>query len=81
MVFIRYLSFKTGINPSARSRIDMSALTGSQKLELTSSRIFGFNIGGNQRNGSKELRKPLVGDKRAERYNLNINDNEDIELL
>ena len=29
MVFIKYPVFKTGINPSARSRIDINNLTGA----------------------------------------------------
>ena len=49
MVYIKFPCFKTGINPCARSRIDMSALSGTDKLLLTSARIFGFNLGGNMR--------------------------------
>ena len=29
MPFLKHLSFKTGINPSLRSRIDVNALTGT----------------------------------------------------
>ncbi len=45
MPFIKYPSFKTAISPSAKSRFDPENLTGTQKLALTSSRIFGFRIG------------------------------------
>ena len=55
MVFIKFPCFKTGINPSMRSRIDMTNLTGTLKLLLIRSRIFGSTIGGNLRSGSKAI--------------------------
>jgi len=68
MVFVRYPSFKCGITPSIKSRIDPNNLTGTHKLLLTSARIFGFNIAGLHKTGSKVLRKSLQGQKRYERY-------------
>jgi hypothetical protein len=46
MVFIRRISFKTGINPSLLSSFPMDGkYTGTQKLLLVQSRIFGTKIG------------------------------------
>ena len=45
MVFLKLPSFKLGQIPSIRSQFDLNKLTGTQKLDLISSRIFGHNIG------------------------------------
>jgi hypothetical protein len=45
MPYIKIPKFKTGINPSPRAMFDLTNLTPSQKLDLTSARIFGSNIG------------------------------------
>lgn len=65
MPFIKVLSSKLGIFPSMRSGINMEKLTGTQKLQLTSARIFGHSIGGNLKNGNKALKKNLKAEGRA----------------
>lgn len=55
MPYIKLPNFKLGINPSLRSKINPLALTGTQKILLASSRIFGTGIGGNLRSGSQQL--------------------------
>lgn len=55
MPFIRLPKFKTGINPSKASEFDMTKLTGTQKVQLAGTRIFGQQIGGNYRSGAKVL--------------------------
>eukprot|EP01016_Furgasonia_blochmanni_P009574 TRINITY_DN13971_c0_g2_i6.p2 TRINITY_DN13971_c0_g2~~TRINITY_DN13971_c0_g2_i6.p2 ORF type:complete len:172 (+),score=31.90 TRINITY_DN13971_c0_g2_i6:208-723(+) len=78
MVYIKRLSWKTGINPSNWTRIDLNNLTPTQKLMLISARIFGTTFGGNLRNGNKVLRAPLKGEKRLIRYQAPLYD---IKLL
>lgn len=68
MPYIKIPKFKTGINPNHRSMFDLANLTPTQKLELTSSRIFGHNIGSNHPSGIKVLRRVLVGPARFMRY-------------
>ncbi len=63
MPYIKLPTFKTGINPSAQTQFDLKNLTGTQKLMLISSRIFGHTYGGNMRSGSKVLRSNLQGYK------------------
>ena len=76
MPFLKHLTFKTGVNPSLRSRIDVNSLTGTQKLQLTASRVFGNMVMGNQSSGRKELRKNLKGQRMMERYALPLWDME-----
>ena len=46
MVYIPRISFKTGVNPSlVRTFPTNGQYTGTQRLMLTSSRIFGTKIG------------------------------------
>lgn len=70
MPYIKYLTFKTGINPSVRSRFDINNLTGTQRLQLTSCRIFGNMIMGNQKSGRKEMRRNMRGERYLERYSV-----------
>lgn len=63
MPYIKLPNFKMGINPSVRSKIEPLALTGTQKLLLASSRIFGTSISGNLRSGNKELSKKFSPEK------------------
>ncbi len=53
---MKWLTSKTGINPSFRNAFDMKKLTGTQKVQLAGSRIFGTYIGGNERSGNRALR-------------------------
>ena len=64
MPFIKYYTFKTGVNPSLRGNLDPKFLTGTQKLMLTTSRIFGNRIPGNAPSGVRAIRAPLKGAKR-----------------
>ena len=59
MPYIKLPKFKTGINPSVASDFDMKNLTATQKIMLASSRIFGYNISGNYRNGSNVMKKAI----------------------
>ena len=62
MVFIRLPTFKTAINPSVKHTFAQDGnFTPLQKMLLTRNRIWGNIVGGNERSGYKELRKPLVG--------------------
>jgi small subunit ribosomal protein S33 len=71
MTFLKLL-WKTGINPSARSRMNLKKLSGRDKLALTSARIFGTNISGNLQSGNKQFRKKLIAAKRLIRYNVPV---------
>ena len=68
MVFVRFPSFKTGVNPSVRSQINPASLTPEQKMLMTKNRIWGNMVGGNERSGYKELRQPLKGPARGHYY-------------
>jgi len=59
MPFIRYQNFRTGVYASKAGDFDLKNLTGTQKLMLASSRIFGSKIGGNLKSGAKVLNAPL----------------------
>lgn len=72
MPYIKYLSFKTGINPSIKSRFDLNCLTGTQKLMLASSRIFGNSYNGNERAGTRVMRSNLRGAKRLSIFEIPI---------
>lgn len=68
MPYLKFPTFKFGRNPSLRDAYDLSNLTGTQKLTMTASRIFGFRIGGNLRGGNKILRNKLMGAKRLSMF-------------
>ena len=52
MVYIRRLSFKTGIGPSPLTRLRKSnVFIGREKLYLAKTRIFGDMIAGNYKSG------------------------------
>lgn len=72
MPYIRYPSFKTGVNPCIRNQIDMNYLTGTQKLMLANTRIFGTTIPANMRNGNRVLKAPLKGAKRLSIFEVPI---------
>ena len=72
MPYWKYMTFKTGVNPSIRSSFNMECLTGTQKVMLASSRIFGDSIGGNMRNGNRPLRANLKGAKRLSIFDIPI---------
>ncbi|KRX05331.1 hypothetical protein PPERSA_00632 [Pseudocohnilembus persalinus] len=59
MVFLKVPKFKTGITPSKANQFDLNNLTGTQKIQLAGSRIFGYTIGGNKSSGAKVLQKNL----------------------
>ena len=63
MPYIKLPCFKLGINPSARSKFNPLALTGTQKVLLASARIFGTAIGGNLRSGNQHLSKKFSPEK------------------
>lgn len=42
MGFFRFPKLKLGVNPSVAGDFDMKKLTGTQKVMLASSRIFGY---------------------------------------
>jgi hypothetical protein len=48
---IRLTNFKTGINPTAKSLMNINKLTPSQKLNLVYCRIWGSHIGDNYKSG------------------------------
>ena len=68
MVYVRFPYLKTGINASAQTMINATALTPSQKLLFARNRVWGNMIGGNERTGYKELKKTFAGEKRASYY-------------
>ncbi|EGR32354.1 hypothetical protein IMG5_086270 [Ichthyophthirius multifiliis] len=70
MPYLKLPTFKLGINPSARSKFDPKNLTGTQKIQLASCRIFGSTIGGNLRSGGKELKKRDVSHKILDEFNI-----------
>ena len=72
MPFIKYYTFKTGVSPSIRGSLDPKCLTGSQKLMLTSARIFGGRIGSNSPAGTRAIRAPLKGAKRMSMYDIPV---------
>ncbi len=76
MPYLKYFTFKTGTNPSVRSSFDLNCLTGSQKLQLASSRIFGNAIGGNMRSGNRALRAHLKGAKALSIFEIPIWDHQ-----
>lgn len=67
MVYVRFPTFKTGINASPMTRIDMAKLTPTQKLLFARNRIWGNMVGGNERSGYKEL-KQMAPHSRAAYY-------------
>ncbi|KAL4454911.1 hypothetical protein ABPG74_006293 [Tetrahymena malaccensis] len=74
MPYIKLPNFKMGINPSLRSKLNPLALTGSQKIMLASSRIFGTNISGNLRSGNQELQKKFSPEKELAEFNTYAHD-------
>merc|ERR1739838_128614 len=57
MVFIPRIVFKSGIHPSALSKFPTDGnYTGTQRLLLAQTRIFGTKISGNLRSGIKPFR-------------------------
>lgn len=72
MVYFKFPKFKTGSNPSIIHQFNVNALTGTQKLMLAHSRIFGTNIPGNAQTGNKILRRPLKGAKRLSIFEIPI---------
>ena len=69
MVFIRMPTWKTAISPSAKHRFDQNGnFTPLQKMMLSRNRIWGNVVGGNERSGYKELKRPLRGPSAALRY-------------
>jgi hypothetical protein len=56
MPYFPRINYKTGINPSIVDTFDLKNLTGTQKLLLIGSRIFGNRIGGNLPSGRKILK-------------------------
>ena len=60
MVYIRLPNFKTAIQVSAKHRFAQDGnFTPTQKLMLARNRIWGNIVGGTERSGYKELKKPL----------------------
>ncbi|KAM3140137.1 hypothetical protein pb186bvf_007690 [Paramecium bursaria] len=72
MGYHRLMSFRLGIRPSVRQQFDMNNLTGTQKLLLVQSRIFGTQFGGNLQNGRQELQRAPVGQRRFEQYQVPV---------
>jgi hypothetical protein len=68
MVYVRFPTMKAGINPSLKTQIDPKNLTATQKVSFTRDRIWGNMVGGNERSGYKELKKPLSGEVKANYY-------------
>ena len=69
MVYIRLPNFKTAIQVSAKHRFAQDGkFTPTQKLMLARNRIWGNIVGGTERSGYKELKKPLQGAAYYERY-------------
>ena len=68
MVFVKRPTFKTGINPSMLTTIDMKNLTPTQKMILARNRIWGNIIGGTQRSGYRELKRGWPAARRAKYY-------------
>ena len=72
MVYIRVPTFKTAINPSLKHTYAQDGnFTPLQKMMLTRNRIWGNIVGGNERSGYKELRKPLAGQSLLRNYQFN----------
>mmetsp|Transcript_45622 Transcript_45622/g.52541 ORF Transcript_45622/g.52541 Transcript_45622/m.52541 type:complete len:142 (+) Transcript_45622:49-474(+) len=60
---LRYITWKTGINPSPATRYNMEALNPTQRVELTSARIFGHKIGSGLKSSGFQMMK-----KDSQRY-------------
>jgi len=65
---LRYAVFKKCTVPSPLRSLDMTKLTGAQKLDLVRLRIFGDMIPGNYPTGYKVLKAKLSGQSRLEYY-------------
>ena len=62
MVYIRVPTFKTAITPNMKHTFDQSGnFTPTQKMMLTRNRIWCNIVGGGERSGFKELKRPLRG--------------------
>ena len=48
----RLSNFKTGINPTPKSLMNLNNLTPTQKMSLVYSRIWGTHIGDNYKSGN-----------------------------
>ncbi len=72
MAFLKRPSFRLGIKPSVASDFDMNNLTGTQKVMLASSRIFGYTLGGNKSSGQKAMARPMLLDKELQRMRLPV---------
>ena len=70
MPYLRFANFKTGSTPSKLQKFDMNNLTGSQKLDLIKTRIFGTMIGDERRTGLQFIKKQMRGKRRAQYYEL-----------
>ena len=69
MVYIRLPTFKTAITPSMKHTFDQAGnFTPTQKMMLSRNRIWGNIVGGGERSGYKELKKPLRGKAMATQY-------------
>ena len=60
-------NFKTGINPSIKQQFKLATLTPTQKLQLTSCRIFNTTISDQYGTGRTAI-KSRIGNSRQEHY-------------
>lgn len=70
MAHFRFPAMKSGLNPSAKTMLNMSNLTPTQKVEFTRNRIWGNIIGGNERSGFSFVSKPLKAERMSVYYEL-----------